>query len=364
MAMYDEEFDETAMDKDPKSELDLEVNEDDDTADILDDIIDESDLELDEESEEKQETISHRYTQQELIKLKDDFNSEDPEIKEQTRDLVYRSFAGLVKFVIERHYASYKLKHYEDLLQVGAIGILEGFQQYSPDVKGVFYQPSTLITRYIRHEIREYIAKTLNDTTAKYHTIGRRMLEIVRRKKEAGEAVIPGDIANELGISLTTATRAIEAINANANRISLEATIKGGDTKVIDMTPSDTLTPEEAFLEQEFKDNIMDTLKFVLNDIQFRVIYYSYGFDNGEQRSRKEIAKLLNLPEEHVRKILSSAKTKLERYMRSSQAFSAELKARKSGYHTATSNKRSDEDLQRELDALDFSSITDIGFTD
>lgn len=337
----------------------LDNDDENEFADFLDDVIDENEL-----SEDVEDQSEHRFTQQELIRLKADFDSKDPVIREQARELVYKRFIRLVRFVINKHYASYNYKHHDDLIQVGSIGVLTGFEAYQPDVKGVFYQPSTLITRYIRHEIREYIANTLHDTSAKYVTVGRRMLEIIRRKQENGEEVIPGDIANELNISLTTATRAIEAINANANKVSLEATIKDGETKIIDITPSDMPTPEEAYLQQEFNQNIMDAMKFTLNDIQFKVMYYSYGFDINKERSRKEVARMLNIPEEKIRKILSSAKMRLERYMNSSPQFTSEKRARSYGHSSMSSTKRTDEDLQRELDSLDFSSLGDIGLVD
>lgn len=355
---FSEQENEAWMPEDDVSELVFEdipmSEEDEELAEALDDAITEAEY-----AEYQQQTsqLTKKFTQQELIRLKDDFDSEDEKIRQMTRDIVYNNYKGLVHFVMTRYYGTYISSHHDDLIQQGNIGVMTGFRDYQPDRNGQFFQPSTIITRHIRHEMREYIAKSVGGTTTKYHSTGQKMIEIIRRKKNAGEEVEPEDIANELGISLTTAKHSLKAITINTQMASLDDKVQDGETSIMDLTPANIETPEEAALKHEFQDNIKYALDTALNDIQRDVIILRYGLRDDNDYSLNAIAEMLNIPVENVRGILSSATTRLRQFMNSSSMFAGEHKERTQRAYTT--NQRTPDELKREIDSYDFSSLDD-----
>ncbi len=333
-------------------------DEDQELVDVLDDAI--SDAELEEE-QYKEYRPGHKFTQQELIRLKAEYNSDDPAVREKARELVYLNYRGLIHFVMKSYFSTYIARYHDELASQGNIAILTGFEAYDPNRNGQFYQPSTIITRHIRHEMRTFIARDIGGTTTKYHSTGQKMLEIIRRKKAAGEEINPGDIANELGISLKTARHSLEAITINSQKVSLDDTIRDGETKIMDLTPSEMETPEQAALKKEYNDNIHAALDTTLTSIQREAIILKYGFDGGPERSMKAIARIMGLPQEDMRAILASATTRLKRRMSTDSMFAHERRERINNRHIKQTQRTSD-DLKRELESLDFSTIDDLDF--
>ena len=348
-------FDENIEPENEDVETENEQESEEFLVDCVDDAVAEQDLEMETNPEFKP---GYRYSQQELIRLKKDFHNPDPAISNPAKELVFQNYKGLVSFVLTHYYSTYLANYYEDLAQQGNIGVLTGFASYDPEKDGKFYQPSTLLTRYIRHEIREYIAEAIDGTTTKYHSVGQKMVEIIRRKKAEGQDIDPGDIANELNIPLMTARHALEAIKIRTNTISLDETINDGDTKIGDITPSKIDTPEEAALKKEFEDSIANAIKLTLNPVQQRAVRLFYGFEDGDNYTMAQIAEKLNLPQEKMRKILASANNQLRSYMVSNASFTEEKRRRGNQQSYFVTTKRSDEDLRREIESFDFSSLT------
>ena len=329
-------------------ELLLDDKQEEEIVDELDDAVDEEVLKQDTEVEHQPE---YRFSQQELIRLKADFDSDDPEISAQAKNTVCQNYKGLINFVCQRYYSTYLPKYYEDFMQQGYLGILQGFKRYKVDVNGVFYQPSTYLTREIRHAVREFIAEYINSASLATQSVGRQILEIIRRKKMYGEDITPGDLATELQISLTTATNAIEILKANAGKVSLEQTVQDGDTKIMDLTPSNTKTPEAQIIEKAMQAS--------LSPQQYWALLHAYGFIDGEPKSMAKISEMLNIPVEKVRSLLASARTRLSQYLISSGKLLDERRMR-SQVQNGYTGKRSLDDLQRESDSFDFGSLGDI----
>lgn len=337
-------------------ELLLDDKQAEEIVDELDDAVDEEILKQDTEIEHQPE---YRFSQQELIRLKADFDSDDPEISAQAKNIVCQNYKGLINFVCQRYYSTYLPKYYEDFMQQGYLGILQGFKRYKVDVNGVFYQPSTYLTREIRHAVREFIAEYINSASLATQSVGRQILEIIRRKKMYGEDITPGDLATELQISLTTATNAIEILKANAGKVSLEQTVQDGDTKIMDLTPSNTKTPEAQVIEKEQSETLLKAMQASLSPQQYRALLHAYGFIDGEPKSMAKISEILNIPVEKVRSLLASARTRLSQYLISSGKLLEERRMRSQMQNSYT-GKRSPDDLQREIDSFDFGSLGDI----
>ena len=86
------------------------------------------------------------------------YRSSDTETSQRAKEDLIAENGGLINFLIDKSYSSYKAKHQEDLFQVGAYGMLLSFRTFDPD-KGTF---STHAAHYIEHELHDYITTFVN----------------------------------------------------------------------------------------------------------------------------------------------------------------------------------------------------------
>lgn len=101
--------------------------------------------------------LENEPSQQELIRLKQDFDSTNSNIRRTAREKVFNIYKPLVNRVMEKYYSDFLPEHREELIQQGNIGIITGFSAYKPMMGGVFVPSSEIILRYIRYEMRAYI---------------------------------------------------------------------------------------------------------------------------------------------------------------------------------------------------------------
>lgn len=314
-----------------------------------------------EEDSKNDKSLQSRFTQQELIRLVADFHSKDPEIAELAKTVVIKQFDGLVNWVITHSYQTYYQKHYDDMLNQGRIGVLIGFDHYTVSLDGKFYQPSTLLVRYIKGEIKKLIAEVADGTSARYQTVGYKMMAIIRRKKAKGETISPDDIATELDIPIMTAKQAFASIQAKKSLISLDQDVydKEGSTIGDTIISKTFMTPEETVLKKEAQESLYDAIDKSCTSLEGAVIALAYGLDGGKERSQAQIAETLNIPKEKVRKFLASAQIKLRHYLIQKNGY-RDLVNEHTRKSSLTGNRRTSEDLRRELDSMDWSSIGEV----
>jgi RNA polymerase sigma-B factor len=139
----------------------------------------------------------------------------------QTRDKLFKMNIGLVRK--EAHYwANQAGESFEDLVQVGSIGLLAAIDKFELE-KG--YAFSTFAIPYIRGEIQHYLRD--RSTTIR---MPRRWLALVqqagtiRKKWQALHGTIPseGEVAEELGISRSE-WEEIKLAYRNRSPVSLDA---------------------------------------------------------------------------------------------------------------------------------------------
>lgn len=82
----------------------------------------------------------------------------EPESLPETRDVLLKQHMDLVHR-IARHYSQSVQSHYDDLVQVGSIGLLRAIERFDPNRKTQFRTyASHLITSEIRHYLRDQVA--------------------------------------------------------------------------------------------------------------------------------------------------------------------------------------------------------------
>ena len=114
-------------------------------------------------------------------------------------------------------------------------------------------------------------------------------------------------------------------------------------------------------MQKEQQKLLYDAIKKSCTKEEAIALFMSYGLDGTKTYSQIQIAEELNIPKEKIRKLVSSAQTKLKHYMMQRNAYKEEITANSDPFaHSITSNRRTTEDLRRELDSLDWSSIGEI----
>ncbi len=86
----------------------------------------------------------------------------------------------------------------------------------------------------------------------------------------------------------------------------------GGDITLIDVIEENS---QDLDKELEYKDNIKNLIKYlnVLNNRELKIIKMRYGLDNEEEKTQKEIAKLLHISRSYVSRIEKRALIKMLR---------------------------------------------------
>lgn len=239
----------------------------------------------------------------ELIAL---YRDTDPEVSQRASDELIIENGGLINYLIDKSYSSYKAKHQEDLFQAGALGMVASLRTFDPD-RGTF---STHAAHYIEHELHDYVTSFVNGIKPHYS----RNVKRVRRAKEALslQGILnptPTDLAMESGLPVTEVKRALDVIE-RSQLISTDSE-EARDA----MLSTHTQGPSEVYDEKE----LMETLCKCLVDLPWEemtaiCMKYRLGkWSNEEVITNADIAKSINVPTGSVKGILSSAIRKLRK---------------------------------------------------
>lgn len=232
--------------------------------------------------------------------------SPDPETSQRAKEDLIAENGGLINFLIDKSYSSYKAKHQEDLFQVGAYGMLLSFRTFDPD-KGTF---STHAAHYIEHELHDYITTFVNGIKPHFATY----IKKVRRAKEilsvqGNESPTPTDIAIESGLSVAEVKRALDVIE-KSQMISAESD-EARDAMLSTRTPG----PSEVYAEKEMMEVLYRSLKDLPYDEMIAIcMKYRLGpFGNRGVITHQDIADEIGTAVSNVKGILASGIRKLRR---------------------------------------------------
>lgn len=206
--------------------------------------------------------------------------------KQKASELALKEMQYYIVSIIKTQFSTYSRAHFQDLLQEGYIGVLQGLELYDIN-KGM---PTTFFRFYIVHNMSEYITKYVNESTAHYQKNNQQIRDLQRKYEEQHKTLTDADISIELGMNIETikATRKIDGKTLSH--------IESTDSDFFSMQQEER-SPEEMFFETENRKILAKKIN-TLSPIERTVIKMTFC----DQKSQKEIMLETGLKADEVRK--------------------------------------------------------------
>lgn len=208
---------------------------------------------------------------------------------------------------------------FEDLEQLGMLGIIESAKRFDFDKETQF---STYATWWIRQIMHRAIIDTgfmirlpvqVFEKILKARALDSKFYKYEKNKSERLKL-----IAEEMNLTVEGVKNLFALYDAFINIKSLDEPIgEDNDTVRLDILPEENQeSVEEIIMKLELREKIDELLK-TLTDREKKVLILRYGLKDNKQRTLEEVGKILNLTRERIRQIENQALEKLRHPSRS-----------------------------------------------
>ena len=247
-------------------------------------------------------------TRDDLVRIMELYHHGTREEQDQAQTEMLGVLDPYILNIIYTRYSTYARKHLNDLMQQGYLGVIVGMKTYDPHLG----TPTTWFSRYINHEIQDYICTQINHTTQHYSNASKKVMDCIKRKQINNIPFTEKDIYIETSVPLKTIRMCLQISNLSTVPIDSEET-------PIEL-PSNFDDPGEYVVEKMENEHIADLLfgsqdgKYisVLSEDERDCIALHYGFDGRGVRSYSEIEKTTGIPRHKIGKIIQVGLKKIK----------------------------------------------------
>jgi RNA polymerase primary sigma factor len=223
-----------------------------------------------------------------------------------------RFVAANLRLVVSmaRRYAREGRMPLGDLIQEGNLGLMKAVERFDHR-RG--FRFSTYASWWIRHALTRGLADKGRLVRLPVHALeARARLSRVARKLTSQTGVAPNlaELAAETGLAPDKVS-AIESLSTESHS-SLDAPVgHDGDRTFVDLLRDEDQSSVEERMVQDGQKESLAELMGELTTFEAQILRYRYGFDDGEERTLKEIGDMYNLSRERIRQIQAFALEKM-----------------------------------------------------
>jgi RNA polymerase sigma factor for flagellar operon FliA len=252
----------------------------------------------------QQSNIFEGYTNEELLAIYQTTDRMDVK-----RELVLRYLYIIKSIAIQMRDVYVSFTQMEDIINEGVLMLMQAIDKYKPEMNAKF-------ETYVSKRIRGMII----DIARKQDWVPRTVRKNIKRMNEASQAfyIREGRYAttSELAVCMEMEEEKVIELMGKANLssvLSLDMMLEEtSEKKKTVQVPSDRIgeQPEESFLEQEFRELLIDAVQMLKEKEQLVISLYYV-----EELNMKQIASILNVSEPRISQIHAGAIRKLRDYI-------------------------------------------------